>query len=381
MLSLNMDKLGGRCGCSAAIDIGTTTIQTQFINVDTGKIIKTYSAYNNQRVFGADVISRISAAQNGKLNELFAAINNQVENILQQFKNEHDFSIERCAVSGNSTMLHIFCGADPSGMGHAPYTPEFLEERHFKGEELSLSASQVTLLPGVSAFIGADIVAGLTYIDVLGKSKTANAGSLLFIYIGTNGEMALYTKKDKKIICCSTAAGPCFEEAQAKCGLNASEFIDTIAEMKRKNIIDETGALDDKFVNKGFTVNDVGIITQKNIREFQLAESAIYSGIKTLCKTSRVDLANIGAVYIAGGLGEYINLENAAELKLLPREFAGKTAAKINVCGNTSLKGAVQSLIDPVFLPCCREIITRAQTIDLAGDKYFTAAFEHNMWF
>jgi len=366
---------------AVGLDLGTTTIQAQLINLETREIIKNFSAFNDQRIFGADVISRISAAQNGKLSELFFAINSQVESILRQFINEYNISIERCAVSGNTTMLHIFCGADPSGMGHAPYTPEFLEERNFKGEELSLSASQVTLLPGVSAFIGADIVAGLAYIDVLGNSKTANAGSLLFIDIGTNGEMALYTKKDKKIICCSTAAGPCFEEAQAKCGLNASEFIDTIAEMKRKNIIDETGALDDKFVNKGFTVENVGIITQKNVREFQLAKSAIYSGIKTLCKTARMDLANIGAVYIAGGLGEYINLENAAELKLLPGEFISGTAANINVCGNTSLKGASQSLIDPAFLPRCREIITCAQTIDLAGDKYFTAAFEHNMWF
>jgi len=117
------------------------------------------------------------------------------------------------------------------------------------------------------------------------------------------------------------------------------------------------------------------------VRRFQLAKSAVYSGIKTLCRTARLDLANIGEVYIAGGLGEYLNLDNAAEVKLLPREFAGKTAAKINVCGNTSLKGAAQSLIDPDFLPRCREIIACAEMIDLAGNKFFTAAFEHNMWF
>jgi len=362
---------------AVGFDIGTTTIQAQLINLDTGKIIKTFSALNAQRVFGADVISRISAAQNGKLSELFSAINNQVEGILRQFIREYNISIERCAVSGNTTMLHLFCRTDPSGMGHAPYTPEFLNERNFKGEELSLSASQVTLLPGVSAFIGADITAGMAYIDI---SKNLNKCHVLFIDIGTNGEMALYTQQEK-IICCSTAAGPCFEEAQAKCGLNASEFIDEIAEMKRKNIIDETGALDDKFINNGFPVKDGKIITQKNVREFQLAKSAIYSGIKTLCRTAHVELTNIDEVYIAGGIGEYLNIENAAELKLLPREFAGGTAAKINVCGNTSLKGAVQSLIDPAFLQRCREIIARAQTIDLAGDKYFAAAFEHNMWF
>lgn len=362
---------------AVGIDIGTTTIQAQLVNLDKCKIIKTFSVFNDQRVFGADVISRISASQNGKLNELFTAINNQVEKILRQFKSEHNiFKIERCAVSGNTTMLHLFCRADPSAIGYAPYTPEFLEERNFNGAEISLSSDKIILLPGISAFIGADIVSGLTYIDILNKKSVT-----LFIDIGTNGEMALYTEDNKKIICCSTAAGPCFEEAQINCGLSASDFINAIAEMKQKKIIDETGALNDKYANKGFPIKDGGIITQKNVREFQLAKSAIYSGIKTLCRTARVELENINEVYIAGGLGEFLNLENSAEVKLLPREFAGKTAAKVNICGNTSLKGAVQSLTDSAFLPRCREIITCAQTIDLASDRYFTAAFEHNMWF
>jgi len=275
-------------------------------------------------------------------------------------------------------MLHLFCCTDPSGMGHAPYTPEFLNERHFKGDELSLSAGYITLLPGVSAFIGADVVAGLACIDVMGKySKLLNS---LFIDIGTNGEIAVWKKDEKKIFCCSTAAGPCFEETQTNCGLNASDFINAIADMKRKSIIDETGALDENFINNGFLVKDKEIITQKNVREFQLAKSAIYSGIKTICRTARVGLENIGAIYIAGGLGEHLNLDSAIEVGLLPHEFAGD-AAKINICGNTSLKGAVQSIIDPAFLPRCREIIACAQTIDLADDKYFAAAFEHNMWF
>ena len=357
---------------AVGLDLGTTAIQARLVNLDTGEIAGNFSALNDQRVFGADVVSRISAAQNGKLNELFAVVNKQIENILRQFKNKHNLSgITRCAVSGNTTMLHLFCRADPSGMGRAPYTPEFLEERNFKGEELSLSANQITLLPGMSAFIGADVVAGLAYIDVMKKRTAVNSGDALFIDIGTNGEIAVYKEDEKKIICCSTAAGPCFEEAEINCGLSASDFVDAIAEMKRKNIIDETGAITKEY--KG--------ITQKDVRQFQLAKSAIYSGIKTLCRTARLDLANINNVYIAGGLGEYLNLDNAVEVRLLPREFADKTAAKIKICGNTSLKGAAQSLTDSAFLPRCREIIACAQTIDLAGDRHFSAAFEHNMRF
>ena len=362
---------------AAAIDIGTTNVQASLIDLDTGGVLETTSELNAQRSFGADVMSRISAAQNGRLNELFFAINNQVETMLRNFISRRNLSaITQCAVSGNTVMLHLFCRADPSPMGYAPYTPNFLNEQILSGAELSLSAAQVTMLPGVSAFVGADITAGLAFIDIMSKGENA-----LFIDVGTNGEIALFIENEKKLLCCSTAAGSCFEETEINCGLNASDFINTVAQMKRENIIDETGALADKFKDSGFPVKDGKIITQKNVREFQLAKSAIYSGIKTICKTAHLDLKNICAVYIAGGFGEHLNLESAAEIGFLPQEFIGREEVKTQVCGNTSLKGAEQSLIDPAFLPRCREIITHAAPIDLANDKYFAAAFEHNMWF
>ena len=362
---------------AAAIDIGTTNVQASLVDLDTGSVLETTSELNTQRSFGADVMSRISAAQNGKLNELFFAINNQVENILRNFISRHNLSaVTQCAVSGNTVMLHLFCRADPSPMGHAPYTPKFLDEQNFSGAEISLSAAQVTLLPSISAFIGADITAGLTFINIMGKGENA-----LFVDVGTNGEIVLFIENEKKLLCCSTAAGSCFEETEINCGLSASDFINAVAQMKHENIIYETGALDDKFRNSGFPVKDGRIITQKNVREFQLAKSAIYSGIKTIYKTAHLDLKNIGAVYIAGGFGEHLNLKNAAEVGLLPQEFIGREEVKIEICGNTSLKGAEQNLIDPAFLPRCREIITHAEPIDLANNKYFAAAYEHNMWF
>jgi uncharacterized 2Fe-2S/4Fe-4S cluster protein (DUF4445 family) len=384
---------------AVALDIGTTTVQAQLVDLDTGKILDSFSALNDQRRFGADVISRISAAQNGKLDDLFTAVNNQVECILKSFIQKSNLSgIEKCVVSGNTTMLHLFCRTDPSAMGVAPYTPVFLQERHFNGKELSLSAENVVLLPGISAFVGADITAGLAFVDIIGKGEDA-----LFVDFGTNGEMAIWKKDEKRLFCCSTAAGPCFEESEISCGLSASDFIDAVADMRRQGVIDETGALADNLAQTGFSLADRKIITQKDIRQFQLAKSAIYSGVRTLCRTARIEIKNFDSVYIAGGLGFSLNPENAAAVGLLPKEFAGNpvevktvnygnlaavkndnysnTAVKTSVCGNTSLLGAVESLKDTSFLPRCYEIISRAETVELANDRYFTAAFEHNMLF
>jgi len=375
----------------AALDIGTTTIQAQLIDLDTSEILDTFSALNDQRIFGADVISRISAAGSGKLNQLFSVINNQTENILKQFILKWNLDkIEKCSVSGNTTMLHLFCRADPSAMGAAPYTPEFLDKKFFTGNDLSLSADHITLLPGISAFVGADVAAGLAYIDIMSKGEDA-----LFVDIGTNGEVAVWKESEKRLFCCSTAAGSCFEETEISCGLSAASFIDAIAEMKSKSVIDETGVLTDEFIQNGFPVINLNecssggdflrapntrieekFITQKEIRRFQLAKSAIYSGIKTLCKTASVDITKIGAAYIAGGLGTNLNLKNAALTGLLPTEIIEKATA----CGNTSLLGAAKSLIDASFIPRCREIIANSEMVELANNKYFAAAFTHNMY-
>ncbi|MDR0320878.1 MAG: ASKHA domain-containing protein [Treponema sp.] len=357
---------------AVGLDIGTTNVQAQLVNLETGESIDTFSAPNAQRVFGADVISRINAARNGKTKELFTVINSQVEVILRQFIEKWNLAkIEKCVVSGNMTMLHLFSGADPSAMGEAPYTPVFLEERHFTGKDFSLSADHINLLPGISAFVGADIVSGLAYVDIMNTGRDA-----FFVDIGTNGEMAVWNKSKKRLLCCATAAGPCFEEAEISCGLKAAELIDTIAKMKRTGVIDETGALADEFAQEGYPVVEGIVITQQDVRQFQLAKAAIFSGIKVLCRTEFSGIENVGAAYIAGGLGFFLNLQSAAEVGLLPKEF---TSANTTVCGNTSLMGAVKSLLDTSFLPRCYEIIAHSTVIDLAVDKEFSEEFVENM--
>ena len=393
------------------VDIGTTTVQARLVCLDTGETLETFSALNKQRSFGADVMSRIEASRNGKLKELSAVIKNQIEDILRQFIDRWDLPcIEQCTVSGNTTMLHLFCGEDPSAMGEAPYTPVFLEERRFEGKEISLSARNVTLLPGISAFVGADITAGLAFLDIMNRAENA-----IFIDIGTNGEIAVWNKSEKKLLCCSTAAGPCFEGAEISCGMGAelgainrinfkkeaanahlfnygplyyttlgnvkahgicgAGLIDAVAAMKKLKAVDESGALADKYAQSGFPVTDKITVTQGDVRQFQLAKAAIYSGMKILMRKAGLYIEDIGAVYIAGGLGFYIDLDNAAEIGLIHRELKSKTA----VCGNTSLLGAVKSMTDTAFLPRCREIASRAVTEELALYEDFIREFADNM--
>jgi uncharacterized 2Fe-2S/4Fe-4S cluster protein (DUF4445 family) len=190
---------------AVALDIGTTTLSARLIDLDSSLVLDTISELNDQRAFGADVMSRIGAARNGKTEELYTLINRQTQRILGSFQERWGLPrIEKLSVSGNTTMMHLFLNVDPSGMGVLPFTPVFLEERELKGEALSLPVESVAVLPSIAAFIGADITAGLAVLDILDSP-----GPSFFVDIGTNGEMAI--AHNGTLFCCSTAAGPAFE--------------------------------------------------------------------------------------------------------------------------------------------------------------------------
>jgi uncharacterized 2Fe-2S/4Fe-4S cluster protein (DUF4445 family) len=311
-------------------------------------------------------------------------------------------------------MLHLFSNADPSAMGEIPFTPVFLEERRFSGRELSLSTDELYLLPGIAAFVGGDIVSGLAVLDILALPEKS-----LFVDIGTNGEMALWS--GGRVLCCSTAAGPAFEGAEISCGMGALPgainkitvtggsgmaggpdgslrfttidnapprgicgcgLIDAVALMLKTGAVDETGALTDGFED-GWPLwvsasgnGRIGL-SGRDLRQYQLAKSAIRSGIELLCAAAGLKPGELDAVYIAGGLGFFIDLENAIATGILPKEFRGKTA----VCGNLSLRGAVRSLVCEGFAETCRRITAKSETLELASDPNFMEAFAENMLF
>jgi len=393
---------------AVAIDIGTTTVSARLIDVESSLVLDTISELNDQRSFGADVMSRIGAAKNGQTSDLFTAINRQTERILTTFQKRWNTPVvEKLVVSGNTVMLHLFLNVDPSGMGELPFTPVFLEEKAAKGRDLSLSVESVLVLPSIAAFIGADISAGLAVLDVLNSP-----GPSLLLDIGTNGEMALC--HNGTILCCSAAAGPAFEGAEISCGLGGvkgaisavelaagvtadtrglsfttignvpplgicgSGLIDAAALMLKLEIIDETGCMADSVdPQKGFYLAPGVSINARDIRQFQLAKSAIRSGIKILCKNAGLDAADIKNVFIAGGFGFFINKQNAVDSSVLPKEFLDM----ISVCGNLSLLGAEQCITSKDFMEKCKQIIAACSVIDLAADPSFMDEFAENMLF
>jgi uncharacterized 2Fe-2S/4Fe-4S cluster protein (DUF4445 family) len=344
-------------------------------------------------------MSRISAAREGKTGELFRRINFQVRDMISRFDRKWDLKKKEClAAAGNTTMLHLFVNADPSPLGAVPFTPVFLEARELAGSCLSLPVETAALLPSISAFVGADITAGIAATGMTAEDKVS-----LLIDIGTNGEMALFHKG--KLFCCSTAAGPAFEGAGISCGtggiagavnriekregsrcistiggsppvgLCGSGLVDAMALMLDEGVIDETGAFTGD--EDSFPITEGIALTRGDVRQFQLAKSAIISGIKILCKAAGLEPDGVEQVYIAGGLGMYISPDSAVRTGLLPACFRDRSA----VCGNTSLEGAVRRLTDPGFPGLCKDIITRSVTVELAADPAFMEEFTENMLF
>ena len=387
-----------------AIDIGTTTLAGYLIDLDHKEINATYSITNPQISYGADVITRIKACSLGHLEHLhhviIQAVNDLIMNLMPQGIPKY------LIVSGNPVMLHILMKEDPTSIGKYPYTAKFLEKKEFSGDLLNIKTNKVILLPSISSFIGADIVAGCLYIVLLQEKK-----NVLFIDLGTNGEIIL--KVEDQLYGTSTAAGPAFEGAMIEKGLGGvkgaiskvsyldkliietisdkpqgicgSGLIDIIAILRKEQILDETGRLvgnpnsplisnlqDDKFY-----LTDEVYITQKDIREFQLAKSAITSGIKILLEQAQCPISSLDKVWIAGGFGFYMNKESAIQVGLLPHELEDKMI----VIGNSSGLGSVMVAYDHKWIHECEEIAKKVITVDLTKAEKFNQVFMENMYF
>ncbi|MEN8226253.1 MAG: ASKHA domain-containing protein, partial [Bacteroidota bacterium] len=306
---------------------------------------------------------------------------------------ESDFT--RIAIAGNTTMLHLLLGVDPKSIALAPFTPEFTDKQVIRGEETDLNINnnaRLTTIPCISAYVGADIVAGLAVL----KSPYKN---YLFLDIGTNGEMALVS--GDKIFTCATAAGPAFEGANLVCGMGAvqgavsvfdspdeygvignipptgicgSGIVDIIAYLIENGFLDEEGLLPEDFhIHQADNI----YISQQDIREIQLAKSAIYSGIKILLKKAGLEFNSVEALFLAGGFGNYINTESAVKIGLLPLEMK----KRIHSIGNSAGIGALQYLKSGEFAKRTEHILARTEYIELSGDDDFTLEFAMNMNF
>ncbi len=367
------------------LDIGTTTLALSLVSLDEKKIIKTISRINPQRIFGADVMSRIDYCRNNGIEKLQNVLTQEINSMID----ECDVScVQTLFVAGNTTMLHLFFGIDCSSMGVAPYTPAFLESRKVKADKIR-KISEIISLPCIDTFTGADIVAGLNFAEMPSDGKYN-----LLVDLGTNAEIALFSKN--RILCTSAAAGPCFEGAGIACGMSATDgaifsyakgkistvnntkskgicatgLIDIIAELLSDGTIDKAG-----FMECGeFPVTEDVFLTQDDVQQYLLAKSAVCSGICSLIKTVGIDFECIEKMYISGGLSGRMNIDNAVKTGLIPYKLKDKFIP-IN---NSSLHGTVKFVCDNNDL---QRITDNAEYIDLSSDKYFSELFIENVRF
>ncbi len=395
--------LSGIARLGAALDIGTTTLAMALVDLDSGKVLRTVSALNPQRSYGADVMTRITSAKQGNLQNLQDVLLKSVRALLLQLSEglTGDTSPELLIATGNTTMLHLFLGISPEGMGQYPFTPAFTDIQTRTGAELDLPIGKVLTMPCASAFIGADIVGGAL---VSGFEETDDTPRLL-LDIGTNGEMIL--SANGKLYAASTAAGPALEGANISCGVGGIPgavdhvslamrdgrqtvtyttiggkepiglcgcgLIDLCALLLLTGELDMTGRLASPYTIPGTPVT----LDQADIRQVQLAKSAVAAGILALTDSAETTPDAISQVMIAGGLGFYLNTQSAFAIGLLPPDLG----RNIESIGNSALHSACVCLTDPAKLESARQIASACKVIELNLSPVFNDAFIDNMLF
>lgn len=400
-----------------AIDIGTTTIAINLIGKVSKEVCRTHTTINRQRAYGADVISRIQASVDGKGAELRESIQRDLlEGITEVVKEEgvEPSKVERIAIAGNTTMGHLLMGYSCETLGVFPFTPVNIGTIHVPFAELfegvaeagtGFENAKIVLLPGISTFVGADISAGMVSCDM-----DRSEGPCLLVDLGTNGEMAIGRAGHYMVT--STAAGPAFEGGNISCGMGAVKgaicgvtikngeatcetigdkppvglcgtgVLETMYELLQDELVDETGVLDENYFEDGFELaktpeGESISFTQKDVREIQLAKSAVRAGLETLLLRYGVTYDEIEKVYLAGGFGYRIDLEKSIGIGLLPEELADK----IEAVGNSSLGGAGKYLMEEDVPARMEKMLEECEEVALSTDKDFIQFYTEYMFF
>ena len=379
-----------------AIDIGTTTVVCSLIDMNTGEELGHASEINAQKFFGLDVLTRITYEiehpEDGR-EKLQKAIVGSINKMVASVCEKHGVSQEQIyefSVGANCTMMHMLMGVDARPIGKAPFAPVFARARDVKADSIGLKAAagaRLYCLPSVSAYIGADIVAGAYVCDL--RSET---GNVIFIDIGTNGEIVLASHG--KLMSCSCAAGPALEGMNISSGMRAAEgaiedisigengielkiigdcepagicgsgILTVTKELLRTGIVRKTGAFvkagkfdESDYRSKFIEVDDEGkrsfrmteggngsdplYITQGDIRQVQLAKGAILSGFMALMKRAGIGMEDLDKVLIAGQFGAHLPAQSITGTGILPFEVEDR----IQYVGNTSKTGAYMALM------------------------------------
>ena len=337
-----LPRLVPRDGLGAAVDIGSTTIVARVYNLATGELLHRAATFNPQRKIAADVMGRISAAMEGRLDELRDLVRGAVRDCLGGFQ------VREAVVVGNTTMLHLFAGASPASYATAP----FKADRLF-GERIGVDGVDVRLPRCAHGFFGADAVAAVRMAGMCGRG-----GCELLADIGTNGEIALWRGDRHELTIASVAAGPAFERP----GITGSQIIAALADALDGEVVDETGRVEGPLP---------GGLTQDDVRAVQLAKAAVKAGLDTLLAKTGVEYGAVTRFSLAGGFGSGLDVAKAARIGLFAKELQPVAV----VCGNLAVEGAAAALFDPAFGDETDRIAHEAHHVELGGDPEFSDAF------
>jgi len=409
---------GKGCNFGAALDIGTTTVVLSLIDLLTGRTLATASEYNRQSRAGDDVISRIAQAEEGGLEELQDLVIQTINHLIMEVRASASKLVGQCditamSVTGNTTMMHLFLGLDPSHIRYDPYIPVTNMPPLVRAKDLGLGINPnapIYCVPGRASFVGGDIIA-----DVISSGMHKRDELALLIDVGTNGEVAL--GNNDFLVSCSTSAGPAFEGGEVACGMRAmagaierisiserldikakviggraplgicgSGLIDLVAQMFLRGIIDKKGRIQD-IASKRIRRTDEGgefvvfqedrgkgkqiVITDSDLANIIRTKAAVYAGCSVLLKALENVFEDLDRVYIAGGFGNYIDVENAILIGLLP----DLPRERFRFIGNAALAGAVQTLLSEPKRSETRQVYEAMTYLELTNSQLFFDEF------
>ena len=416
-----------------AFDIGTTTIAAYLLDLNTGQQLSVAAAMNPQTKVGDDVISRINytTQEPDGLASLQSSVIAEMNNLLEILCHGADVARDRvyeATVAGNTCMMHLFLGVDPFHLAQAPYVPVVSRSMYLSAREVGLEINEfgrVHALPSIAGYVGADTVGLILATDLYENDKI-----ILAVDIGTNGEIVLGSKAG--MLACSTAAGPAFEGAHIQHGMRAasgaidavwfddhdlkfstignakaigicgSGLLDAISCLKQAGIIEASGRIVDadeigeeyaplrgKLVlgerGNEFVLADEGessigepvVITQRDVREVQLAKGAIAAGIHTLLDRLGVRPEELDRVVLAGAFGNYLRKESAIDVGMIP----DTPISMVHSVGNAAGEGAKLALISLDARNDADRIADSIEYVELTTDPGFQDRFADALMF
>jgi uncharacterized 2Fe-2S/4Fe-4S cluster protein (DUF4445 family) len=383
----------GKTGLGVAVDVGTTTLAAQLVDLASGTVLAVETGLNPQAVHGADVMSRIRAALSGA--DLTTPIRAAVGRMIARLAAGREPEITEVLLVGNTVMHHLFSGLDVEPLAHAPFHPPHLEEQRVRPEQLAWplpSCSTIRFARCLGGFVGSDILAG---IIAVGLARSDDPIAL--IDLGTNGEIVIGNRA--RIVCASTAAGPAFEAGCIRMGMRAvtgaiahvscangklqaqvigdvapvgicgSGLVDAVAAALETSAVLPSGRLAHRA--NSVPIAPPVVLDQSDIRELQLAKGAVASGFRLLLRTLGASPAEIHALHLAGAFGNYVQIRSARAIGLIDLP-----EPRVHAAGNTALRGARMLLLsseEPALPPI--------EHLSLAADPAFQEEFAACMSF